>query len=47
MACAEPSGELWRNAVADKNVSSSAPLQWWRAPVRVDQRELFPQGPPS
>lgn len=40
-------GELWRNAVTDKNASSSAPLQWWRAPARVDQREPFPQGPPS
>lgn len=40
-------GELWRNAAADKNASSSAPLQWWRALVRVDQREPFPQGPPA
>lgn len=40
-------GELWQNVVADKNASSSAPLQWWRVPMRVDQREPFPWGPPS
>lgn len=39
-------GELWQNAVADKNASSSAPHQWWRAQQEPTKGNCSPRALP-